>query len=288
MAIGQSQSGSNAKNWRKYNGLLDDFRFYNAVLTAAQITSIYKGADEAVASSDVSLNIQSRMYNVNTSTFIRIPFNVSDPNAFTSLTLTVQNNDGFVAWINGVQVASENAPTSLAWNSAATDVHSPGRSRIVTITVTSGMLRSGTNILAIQGLNNSLTDPNFLIIPKLDGITVSASVKMYFATPTPGAANSAGKTNFGPFITDTTNAAERPAGGSSSQPLTITTHVSQSLHPVSTVQLAYRIMFGSETLVTMYDDGPAGGHGDAVAGDLTYTALMPTTSLTAAKCCVGG
>jgi hypothetical protein len=273
MAIGQSQSGSDAKNWRKYNGLLDDYRFYNTVLTAAQITSIYKGADEAVTSSDVSLNVQSQMYNVNTSAFIRIPFTVSDPNAFTSLVLRVQNNDGFVAWINGVQVASENAPTSVAWNSAATDVHSPGRSHVVTITVTSGMLRTGTNILAIQGLNNSLTDPNFLIIPTLDGITVNGSAKMYFVTPTPGAANSAGKTDIGPFITDATNAVERPVAGATT-PLTITAHVTPSLHAVASVQLAWRIMFNSETLVTMYDDGPSGGHGDALAGDLTYTALI--------------
>ena len=42
-------------------------------------------------------------------------------------------------------------------------------------------------------------------------------------------------------------------------------------------------MFNSETLVTMYDDGPAGGHGDAIAGDLTYTALLPTTSLTSGQ-----
>jgi rhamnogalacturonan endolyase len=42
-------------------------------------------------------------------------------------------------------------------------------------------------------------------------------------------------------------------------------------------------MFGSETLVTMYDDGPSGGHGDAVAGDLTFTALIPTTSLIAGQ-----
>jgi hypothetical protein len=283
MALGQSISGTYSKNWRKYNGLLDDVRFYNATLTAAQITSIYKGADEAVVSSDVNLNVQSQMYNVNASTFIRVPFNVTDPNVFTSLLLTVRNNDGFVAWINGVQVASENAPTSLAWNSAATDVHSPGRSRIVTITVTSGMLRAGTNILAIQGLNNSVSDPNFLIIPQLDGILSSSTTQMYFATPTPGAANSAGKTDLGPFITNVTNSVERPAGGSSSQPLTITAHVSQSLRPVASVQLAWRIMFNSETLVTMYDDGPSGGHGDAVAGDLTYTTLIPTTSLTAGQ-----
>ena len=109
IALGQSMSAY-TKNWRKYNGLLDDVRFYNATLTAAQITSIYKGADEAVVSSDVNLNVQSQMYNVNASTFIRIPFNVTDPNAFTSLLLTVRNNDGFVAWINGVQVASRKRP----------------------------------------------------------------------------------------------------------------------------------------------------------------------------------
>ncbi|MGD0519474.1 MAG: LamG-like jellyroll fold domain-containing protein, partial [Thermoguttaceae bacterium] len=282
IAIGQSLSAY-TKNWRKYNGSLDDLRFYsNYVLTSTEIANIYNGTDEAVDSSDVSLNVLSQMKAVNSSVFIRIPFTVTDINAYTSLKFTIRYNDGFVAWINGVQVAAVNSPTTLAWNSAATAISSPGREQVITITVTSGMLRAGTNILAIQGLNNAVSDANFLIMPQLDGINI-ANVKMYLATATPGAVNSAGKTDLGPFITDVTNSVERPAGGSSSQPLTITAHVAQTIHSVSTVQLAYRIMFGSETLVTMYDDGPSGGHGDAVAGDLTFTALIPTTSLIAGQ-----
>jgi hypothetical protein len=180
--------------------------------------------------------------------------------------------DGFVAWINGQQVASVNAPTPLDWNSAATAIHSPERYYTTTITVTSGMLIPGKNILAIQGLNYSASDGNFLILPQLD--CVGGGV--YFVTPTPGAVNSLGKTDIGPFVSDVTNQVAQPTGGASSQPLTITTTVNPSLRAISTVQIAYRVMFNSETLVTMYDNGT---NGDTTSGDHIYTGLIPTTSL---------
>jgi hypothetical protein len=184
--------------------------------------------------------------------------------------------DGFVAWINGVQVASVNAPTTLAWNSAATAIHSP--EHYYTITVTSGMLVSGKNILAIQGLNNSVSDGNFLILPLLDSDVITSGSGVYFVTPTPGAANSLGKSNLGPYVSDVTNQVEQPAAGVPNQQLTITATVDLSLRAISTVQLAYRIMFGSETLVTMNDIGIGG---DTTANDHIYTAriTIPTDPL---------
>ncbi len=216
------------------------------------------------------------MQNINSTAYIRIPFNVTNPSSITSLKLTMRYTDGFVAWINGQQVASVNAPASLAWNSAATAVHSPERYYTTTITVTSGMLLSGKNILAIQGLNNSASDGNFLILPQLDSDVITSGAGVYFVTPTPGAANSMGKTDLGPYVSDVTNKVAQPTGGASSQPLTITATVNPSLRAISTVQIAYRVMFNSETLATMYDNGT---HGDAAAGDHIYTAQIPTTSL---------
>jgi hypothetical protein len=264
---------------KNYNGLLDDFRFYNAQLNASQITNIYNGVDVGISTGDVGLNVQGLMQNVNTTAYIRIPFNVTTPSAITTLTLTMRYNDGFSAWINGHLVASANAPASLAWDSGAT-VHSMEGYQTFTITVTPGMLVAGQNILAIQGLNYALGDGNFLILPQLNADVITSGGGLYFLTPTPGAANSAGKTDLGPYVTDVTNQVAQPTGGSSSQPLTITATVDPSLRAVSTVQLAYRIMYDSETLVAMYDDGT---NGDATAGDHIYTALISTTSLSAGQ-----
>ena len=279
LKLGRS-TGANALPYKNYNGLMDDFRFYTAQLTPAQIGDMASGLDGGVTTSDVGLNVQGDMQNVNTSAFMRVPFDVTVPSSISTLTLTMRFTDGFVAWINGQQVAAVNAPSSLAWNSAATAAHSPERYYTTTITVTPGLLQAGTNILAIQGMDVSASEANFLILPQLDSDTIASGTGVYFATPTPGAANSAGKTNLGPYVSGVTDEVTQPTGGSTSQPLTIQATVAPSLHAVSTVQIAYRIMFGSETLATMYDDGT---HGDTTAGDGIYTALIPTTSLTSGQ-----
>jgi hypothetical protein len=257
---------------KNYNGLLDDFRFYNAQLNASQITNIYNGVDVGISAGDVGLNVQGLMQNVNTTAYIRIPFNVTAPSSITSLSLTMRYNDGFSAWINGQPVASANAPATLAWDSAAT-VHSMEGYYTFTIPVTPGMLLAGRNILAIQGLNYALGDGNFLILPQLDTDVITSGSGVYFTTPTPGAANSAGKTDLGPYVSDVTNIVAQPTGGAGSQPLTITATVNPSLRAISTVQIAYRVMFESETLATMYDNGT---HGDVTAGDHIYTAVIDT------------
>jgi hypothetical protein len=67
-----------------------------------------------------SLDLSSKMYGVTTSCYVRIPF------AFTGnvqnvagLTLRIRYNDGFVAYLNGLEVARRNFAGAPAWNSAA-------------------------------------------------------------------------------------------------------------------------------------------------------------------------
>ena len=52
--------------------------------------------------------------NENNSVYTRYAFNVSDPADFDSLTLNMRYDDGFVAYLNGHEVARANAPTSAA------------------------------------------------------------------------------------------------------------------------------------------------------------------------------
>lgn len=97
------------------------------------------------------------------SVYIRIPFNVVDPSAYNVLTLRMKYDDGFVAYLNGVRVQSENAPTSTpAWNQAATNDH-PDSAAVnfvdFDISAYLGELQAGPNVLAIHALNNGGT-PN--------------------------------------------------------------------------------------------------------------------------------
>jgi len=61
-------------------------------------------------------------------------------------------------------------------------------------------LRTGNNALAIQGLNQSNNDTDFLILPELVEYQITARTNHYFATPTPGGPNGAG---FYAFVADT-------------------------------------------------------------------------------------
>lgn len=61
-------------------------------------------------------------------------------------------------------------------------------------------LQSGANVLAIHGLNLSAGDADFLILPELiaRSITVQTNERNFFATATPGAANTSGAAEIAP------------------------------------------------------------------------------------------
>jgi hypothetical protein len=71
---------------------------------------------------DAAGDIENEMQGVNSSALVRAEFQVDSPNELDELTLDVDYDDGFVAWLNGTEVARSNAPAGTpAWNAAATD-----------------------------------------------------------------------------------------------------------------------------------------------------------------------
>ncbi|HEY0457310.1 MAG TPA: lamin tail domain-containing protein, partial [Verrucomicrobiae bacterium] len=224
--------------------------------------------------SQVAGNIGAAMHNVNASAYIRIPFNVSDPSVVQFLTLRMKYDDGFIAYLNGTQVATVNAPALPTWNSAATTSRSDADAvnyQDFDITGLRGLLQFGQNVLAIQGLNASAGDSDFLILPELRATSVNfdPNAYRYFISATPGAANGPGSTNLGPIIASASHAPKVPL---SNQDLTVTAQVGASQRPVSSVTLVYRVMYSNEVSVPMFDDG---FHNDGAAGDGIYGATIP-------------
>ena len=118
----------------------------------------------------INLDVGASMYNVNGSTYIRIPFLVQDPSQIAGLTLRMKYDDGFVAYINGQEVARANAPAQTSWNSLATQSHADVEAVVFedfALNNRIGALQAGENILAIHGLNSGLTSSDFLILPEL-------------------------------------------------------------------------------------------------------------------------
>src|SRR6266700_3275714 len=107
----------------------------------------------------------------NNSVYIRIEFDVADPVAFDRLELRMKFCDGFVAFLNGAVLASANSPSSPQWNSAATAPHEASATTfdIYDVTDKKASLRTGRNVLAIQGLSYSVSDSHMIIVPELYG-----------------------------------------------------------------------------------------------------------------------
>ena len=102
------------------------------------------------------------------------------------------------------------------------------------------------------------------------GFAPDSSELQYFSTPTPGAANTAGR-RVGPIFDDITKNPPQPSAG----PLTVIARIRAANSAVSTVQLYYRRMFAPEVMLAMSDQGT---NGDAVAGDGIWTAVIPESA----------
>ncbi len=120
------------------------------------------------------IDVEAPMYGINTSCYIRIPFTLTAEQLqdLGTLTLNVRYDDGFVAYLNGVEATRATFAGTPQWNSAADGSHSDIDAVYpVSFTVTAGLdaLQPGENILAIHGLNASLTSSDFLISAELVG-----------------------------------------------------------------------------------------------------------------------
>jgi len=118
------------------------------------------------------INVAGAMYNVNTTCYIRIPFTLTaaDLQSLSGLTLKVRYDDGFIAYLNGQEVARALFVGAPQWNSVAGDSHA--RAEAITlidfdVADHAGLLRSGGNLLALHALNASAMSSDFLISVKL-------------------------------------------------------------------------------------------------------------------------
>ncbi len=193
-----------------FNGCIDRVGIWETALTAEEVAYLAGGGAPGTGAYDtlIGTDLDTAMHGVNASAYLRWPFTVPPSSTFESLALALRYDDGFVAYLNGVEVARRNAPATLAWNSAAPLVRSQSDSlkeETINITASLGALRAGLNVLAIHGLNAAADDADFLVAPRLQAATGGYGYG-YFPTPSPGAANSDAVPG---FVADTAFSARR-------------------------------------------------------------------------------
>ena len=208
--------------------------------------------------------------------YVRMEFNVEDAASLDSLTLRMKYDDGFVAYLNGAPtaVARRNAPGNLNFSSVAAGNHEDADAvQFVDFDITRslGLLNDGPNVLAIHALNQA-TSSDMLMLPELVTTRQSngSQTTGYFATPTPGRANSTGIVNPGPVIREVT---QNPVV-TADDDLVVTAGVTALESPIGNVALQYRVMYDTMVTIPMVDDGSGN---DQLAGDGIFTAVIPAS-----------
>jgi hypothetical protein len=117
----------------------------------------------------LSIDLGAQMYNKQATCYIRIPFTPSNT-AYSNLLLKMRYDDGFIAYLNGTEVARRNFTGTPQWNSVGS-TDNPDAAAVVqeTIDISTylGVLKSGANLLAIHGLNGTLDSSDLLISAEL-------------------------------------------------------------------------------------------------------------------------
>lgn len=122
----------------------------------------------------IGLDVEDQMYGVNSSCYIRIPFDV-DPDwvgTFSELELSLRYDDGFVVYLNGTQMGAANFVGTPQWDSETYVNHESLADEfdlVLDLSEYVDLLVEGDNLLAIHALNGSPTSSDFLISAVLDG-----------------------------------------------------------------------------------------------------------------------
>ncbi len=115
----------------------------------------------------ISADLRDRMYGVHTTCYIRIPFTFDGAAGdWESVLLRIRYDDGFVAYLNGVEIARRNFDGVPAWDSRAVTDHADDEAvefEPIDVSAFLPQLHPGPNLLAIHGLNGSVSSSDFLI-----------------------------------------------------------------------------------------------------------------------------
>jgi hypothetical protein len=125
----------------------------------------------------IGTDVRSAMFNVSATIYVRLPFNVANPSLLQSLRMSVDYDDGFAAYLNGVEFARVNTPAGMLTNQSQALValgtgNEPGLFELNLSSLLPN-LHAGENVLAFFALNNGIGESSdFLIRARLEATTV--------------------------------------------------------------------------------------------------------------------
>ena len=143
----------------------------------------------------IGTDVETDMIDKQSSAFIRTTFQIENLFNLANPTLGIQYDDGFVAYINGTEIARANAPVDPTWNSLATASHRDAlatRFEYFDLSSHADLLVEGENILAVHGMNRQISSDDFLIATEITAtrsLRVADTTPGFFERPTASLAN---------------------------------------------------------------------------------------------------
>ncbi len=203
------------------------------------------------------------MKNVTGSAYLRAKFTLSSTQlaAIGKLELRMRYDDGFAAFLNGVEVARENAPSTLPWNALASAGRADSAAQVQTpfnLSPFISLLHAGENVLAIHGLNYPVNSSDFLCQAELLASTapaVAASAVAYDApVPISGTTNLFVRVHdptgpFAPYPYTGSGAGQVPVGSHWSAPLRLSLFT-DAVPASSTSLVISEIMYHPKSVTT--------------------------------------
>jgi len=211
------------------------------------------------------------MLNTYTTIYLRKSFVVSNSVHALSLTLTAASDDGFIAWVNGVEIARRNVTTpSPAFNGTAASQVTEPQPIVDYVTNAVGLLHEGTNVLAVHALNALIGSSDFAFMASLS-LTSDVNPPQMFALDPP--ANSEVET-----LTQLTVTFNQAVGGVDAADLRVNGAAAAGLAVVS--PSVHRFMFpqpptGSVAFAWVPNTGITNSAGDAFTGG-SWSCLLNT------------
>ena len=120
----------------------------------------YGDSDDATILNDMQGNY--------TSVYIRKEFSASSLPADEVVKLEIDYDDGFIAYLNGTEIARAQMPEGIAaYDTTAASAHEAGSPETFALGTAGELLNAGSNILAVEGHNSSVSSSDFSLTPAL-------------------------------------------------------------------------------------------------------------------------
>ncbi len=236
---------------------------------------------------DVVVTELDDMRNSYSSIFLRTTFEIDDIIAVGGLTLRVQYDDGFNAWINGRYVAGDNVASDADYDDTADSaIENVDFNDFELPTPVQDYCVEGTNVLAIQLFNASLSGSSDAFIDASLRKTSGPG-----AGPTPAARNAMYADEIAPCVRHLSCRPDRTESADATSPYPVTGEPmlvsikATDATAVAAVELSYQVVepgayieltdpaYSTQwTTIAMND---AGEDGDPTAGDSVYTVRLP-------------